>query len=428
PARIATIGIGAFVIVALAVSGVFALRGKATAAPHTTVTATVRRGTVTVTASAAGTIESINERALTFGAGGTVATLKVKAGQSVIDGQVLATLDPTDAQDAVNAAQSALDAANTNLALAEQQAASPSPTATGTCVAAQADFAGVATGAAIAVADAKGPQASKSPSPSPSPSSSPSASPSPSRTGSPTPTRTPAPHPSRSATGCTGRTGGSGTGSGSGNAQSQGGGTDNLLHAQQTVHNDELALDQAESALTGTTIIAPIAGRVLSVAGAVGDTVSAGGSGFIVLGGASSLAVEASFSEADVAPIKVGQNAAVSLATHPGITYAAKVSQIDPAGTTSGSLVKYGVQLVFTSVPPDLLIGQSADVAVTTASVSDALYVPAAAISTGPGGTSQVTVHTGSGNATRTVTVGLDGDQGTEITSGLTAGETVVIG
>ncbi|HEY2793558.1 MAG TPA: HlyD family efflux transporter periplasmic adaptor subunit, partial [Micromonosporaceae bacterium] len=150
--------------------------------------------------------------------------------------------------------------------------------------------------------------------------------------------------------------------------------------------------------------------------------------GFIVLGGANSLAVEASFSEADVAPIRVGQHASVSLATHPGITYPATVSQIDPAGTTSGSLVKYGVQLVFTKVPSDLLIGQSADVAVVTQSVPNAIYVPAAAIKSGPNGASQVTVRTGSGEATRTVTVGADGDQGMQVTSGLTAGQIVVVG
>jgi HlyD family secretion protein len=125
--RVAVIGVAAFVIVAVAVSGAFALRGKPATAARKVVTATVKQGTLTVTASAAGSIESINQQALTFGASGTVATLKVKAGQTVEDGQVLATLDPTDAQDAVNAAQSALDAANTNLALAEQQAARPEP-------------------------------------------------------------------------------------------------------------------------------------------------------------------------------------------------------------------------------------------------------------------------------------------------------------
>ena len=33
------------------------------------------------------------------------------------------------------------------------------------------------------------------------------------------------------------------------------------------------------------------------------------------------------------------------------------MTQIDPAGTTSGSLVKYGVQLAFSPIPSGLLLG-----------------------------------------------------------------------
>jgi HlyD family secretion protein len=193
------------------------------------------------------------------------------------------------------------------------------------------------------------------------------------------------------------------------------------------VNNDALALDQAQAALAGTAITAPVGGRVLSVAGAVGDTVQAGGSGFIVLGGLDALAIQASFSEADVAAVRVGQKANVTLADHPGSNYGATVTQIDPAGTASGSLIKYGVQLAFASVPSDLLLGQSANVAVTTGSVSSVLYVPRAAVSTTATGSAMVTVRASGGDVVRAVTTGLDGDQGTEITSGLTAGDVVVI-
>jgi len=344
--RAVTIGVATVAILAASVVAVWALDGGPTTAKPTVTTATVKRGTLTVSASAAGTVQPINSRALTFGAGGTVATVKVKAGDDVRDGEILATIDPTDAQDAVNAAQEALDAANTNLTLAEEQASSSSTTATG-------------------------------------------------------------------------------GGAGQGNQGDTG--TDGLLRAEQTVNNDALALDQAEAALAGTTITAPTAGRVLSVAGAVGDTVQAGGSGFIVVGGVDALAVQASFSEADVAAIKVGQNAVVMLADHVGATYRATVTQIDPAGSASGSLIKYGVRLAFASVPTDLLLGQSANVAVTTRSVANALYVPAAAVSTAGNGSSTVTVRAPSGDATRAVTTGVTGDQGTEIMSGLTEGEVVVI-
>jgi HlyD family secretion protein len=405
------IGVAAIVVVGFVVTAVWAWGGSSPTATAKTTIAQVKQGTVTVTTSASGTIQPINERALTFGTSGTLATLSVKAGQDVTAGQTLATLDPTDAQAAVTQAQSALDAANTNLTLAAQQAASPAPTAKNTCVNAQ--------GAAYVVATAT---------PIPSPSASPSATPKPKPSTAPTRTATPKPtHPATCSTTSTG--GGSGGGSGSGFGGSQNGsssGGDNLMRAQQTVNNDQLALDQAEDALAGTTITAPDDGRVLSVGGAVGDRVSGGGSGFIVLSGVNAVAVEASFSEADVAPIKVGQTAQISLANHPGVTYKGTVTQIDPAGTTSGSLVKFGVQLAFTTPPAGLLLGQSATVAVTTGEAPNVLYVPAGAITT-TNGTSTVTVRNGTTDTVEPVTIGLNGDQGTEILTGLTEGQSVLV-
>ncbi len=344
--------------------------------PHT---AEVTRGTLTVTASASGSIVAVNQRALTFGTSGSVSKLKVKAGDQVSAGQLLAALDDTDAQAAVTAAQAAvtaaqaaLDAAEQNLTLAQQQADAAASAAT----------------------------------------------------------QTPTPSPSSSSAGGSGGgsgAGGSGTG-GSSRTGSQSTGTDNLLRAQQSVNNAELTLEQDQAKLAGTTIVAPSAGRILSVAGAVGSSVSAGGSGFIVMAGANDVAVQAEFSEADVAGVKVGQAATVTLANHPGKKYPARVSQIDPAGTSSGELVRFGVELIFTSVPADLLLGQSADVAVTTASAPDVLYVPAAAVTTGAGGQAEVTVRSDGVDRVQPVTVGLEADQGVEVMSGLTAGQTVVIG
>jgi macrolide-specific efflux system membrane fusion protein len=63
------------------------------------------------------------------------------------------------------------------------------------------------------------------------------------------------------------------------------------------------------------------------------------------------------------------------------------------------------------------------------ASADDALYVPTAAITTDTDGVSTVDVL-GDDDVTTTTTVelGVVGDEGTEITSGLAAGDTVVLG
>jgi HlyD family secretion protein len=165
-----------------------------------------------------------------------------------------------------------------------------------------------------------------------------------------------------------------------------------------------------------------VAGRVLSVGGVVGSQQAPGGSGFIVLGSVTDTAVRAEFPEADVARLAVGQNATITLPNQDGTELTGKVSQIDPAGTASGRLVRYGVLVAFDAVPDDLLLGQSANVAVTTAAATDVLYVPSAAVT----GTT-VTVRTGGRDVRRTVQVGLRGDRYTEVRSGVQAGDELVL-
>jgi multidrug efflux pump subunit AcrA (membrane-fusion protein) len=397
--RGAVVTAAVLVVVAVVAVGAWLFTGDAARVAATSSTAAVKRGTLTVIASAAGTVAPVNSRALTFGTSGTLTEVVVKAGDRVTAGEILAAIDPADAQAALTSAESALGAANTNLTLAKQQADEPTQPA---CVA----------GAAYLLPTT----------PTPSPSASPSPSPAPSPTPSHTATRSPAPsatRPNTAAPTCAANNNG-----GQGQNSS---GTDALLHAQQAANNAELAVEQAKARLAGTTITAPSGGRVLSVAGTVGQNVSAGGSGFIVIGGVDAMVVQANFSEADVAGIKIGQTASVTLANHPDKTYPATVSEINPAGTTSGQLVRYGVQLSFTTVPADLLLGQSANVAVTTASAADVLYVPTAALTDVNGQTATATVRTASGDVSRSVILGLTGDQGTQIVSGLGAGDVVVV-
>jgi multidrug efflux pump subunit AcrA (membrane-fusion protein) len=173
-------------------------------------------------------------------------------------------------------------------------------------------------------------------------------------------------------------------------------------------------------------LTAPIAGKVISVGGTVGSQEKPGGTGFIVLGDVQDTEVKAQFSEADVAHLAVGQVATITIPNHPQ-PYAGKVAQISPAGTTSGRLVRYGVLVAFDSVPTDLLLGQSASVAVTTAQATDVLSVPSSAVTHVNGSSATVTVRAGGRDQPRTVTIGLRGDSYTEIRSGLSEGDVVVL-
>jgi multidrug efflux pump subunit AcrA (membrane-fusion protein) len=345
--------LGGGVMIAAAAALTVTLVGGSTPAPAATAITTVARGTVTLQISAAGTVAAAQSRGLSFSASGTVTELDVAAGDTVSKGQVLARIDQTQAQAAVDAAAQRVSDASSALSRAQQSATQP------TCPAPPSE----------------GPTATSP---------------------------------------CTS----------SGRAQSSS--SDPVLQAQQQLNNAELALTQARATLAGTTITAPVAGRVLSVGGQVGSSVSPGGTGFVVLGDLSTLDITAEFAEADMARLAVGQTAAITLADRadplPGT-----VSQVDPAGTVSNQLVRYGVVIAFDQVPADLLLGESGTVTVTTASATDVLYVSSAAVTGVASGARTVVVRTANGDERRTIRIGLRGDQYTEVTSGLSEGDVLVL-
>lgn len=434
----------ASLIAATALAGWYAWADDAPKPAAAPATARVQRGTVTATVSASGTIQPAANRGLGFAVSGTVTEVGVKPGDEVTVGQMLAKIDDSDARDAVDNAQSQLDDAQAALTQARDAPAQGGPAGTGgaptgqhpgcTGSVAGAAFTGAGfAGAAVVEVGSWGHSASPSPSHSASPSPSPSASPSTSPRPSPTSTRPPAgPGPT-----CTpqngggGATGGGATGGGGANGGgSRGSGSvtgDAIFTAEQRVNSAALALQQAQRQLAGTVITAPIAGRVLSVAGTVGSQVGPSGTGFVVLADVSGLQARVQISEADVNGVAVGQPATVTLPAREGQqAYSGKVSQVAELGTVSNRLVTYEVLIAFDDPPADLLIGQTARTAVTVRDVSNVLYVPVGAVRPRAGGGSEVTVVTGDVRSTRPVEVGLRGDQSVEVTSGLAEGDTVL--
>lgn len=97
--------------------------------------ATIARGRITSTVNATGTIEPEALVSLSFGTAGVVQAVGVQRGQAVRAGDVLATLDTTELQLAVQQARDALRIQE--LTLAQRSSAEPSPA---TLAAAQADI------------------------------------------------------------------------------------------------------------------------------------------------------------------------------------------------------------------------------------------------------------------------------------------------
>jgi macrolide-specific efflux system membrane fusion protein len=219
--------------------------------------------------------------------------------------------------------------------------------------------------------------------------------------------------------------------------------------AENEVTQADLAVDEAEAAVTGTTLKAPMAGTVVAVNGTLGSSSSGSGSssssgggaptgneaasssassstGFIDLADLSKLQVTAAFAEADATKLKEKQAATVTWNALSGTRQSAKVVAVDPQATTANNVVTYGVTLSLDKVPAGAKPGQTVSVSVVTGEVADAVFVNAAAVTT-IGTRHTVTVLANGTQEVRQVEIGLEGDQATQITSGLTAGEQVVI-
>jgi macrolide-specific efflux system membrane fusion protein len=109
------------VLVGVVVGGyLIATGGSSTAVDASSVrTTAVRTADVTATVSADGTVEAVDEVAANFETSGTIKTIKVKVGDTVAEGQVVAKLETADAERALTVAELQLDSAQEQLDNAE---------------------------------------------------------------------------------------------------------------------------------------------------------------------------------------------------------------------------------------------------------------------------------------------------------------------
>jgi macrolide-specific efflux system membrane fusion protein len=216
--------------------------------------------------------------------------------------------------------------------------------------------------------------------------------------------------------------------------------------AANAVTEAELAVDEAEAAVAGTRLTAPMAGTVVAVNGTLGGSSTVGAqdsaSGFVDLADLTKLQITAAFSEADATELKAGQSATVVWNALQNAETTGEVVAVDPTATSSSEsgqggtgqsgtgqsgTVTYGVTVSLPNPPDGAKPGQTVTVAVVTGSAENAVMINSAAV-TATGNRRTVTVLDSAGKQElRPVQVGLEGDDATQITSGLAAGERVVL-
>ena len=230
--------------------------------------------------------------------------------------------------------------------------------------------------------------------------------------------------------GSSGSSGGGGTGSGSrGTGGTAGGGAGSPVGAAQLAADQasaDAAADQvtvARQNLAAATLVSPIGGTVVAVDVTPGSAASAGSTAFVVAG-LDRYEVVTSVPVTDLPQLRVGQQASVQADGRSGRLAGSVVSiGLEPSG--SGSPATYSVTIGLTGAPSGLHVGGYADVTITTAH-GTGVSVPTSAVH-GSGTAATVTVYAGGHARTTKVTVGTRGPEMTRITSGLRAGQQVVL-
>lgn len=248
---------------------------------------------------------------------------------------------------------------------------------------------------------------------------------------------TPTTTPSTSGSGSGSRSG-SGTSSGSGTPSSASGSSRSSSAASSSPSSADLisyqkAVDAAQAevavavqAIAQATIVSSIAGTVQAVNLAVGDAVTAGSTtANIVVVGPAGYEVTTTVSVDKVTDVKVGQ-AATFLPDGSKRPLTGKVASISIIPDSAATTTSYRVVVGLTDPSAALNNGSTGSVAIVTKSSRSALAVPTSAVAT-IGTRHTVTVLDGNTAVRTLVQVGVIGDTWTEITSGVTAGQKVVL-
>ncbi|MDP2708435.1 MAG: efflux RND transporter periplasmic adaptor subunit [bacterium] len=202
----------------------------------------------------------------------------------------------------------------------------------------------------------------------------------------------------------------------------------------QDVSLSQAQLGQAQAALglvinqiNNNKIKAPFDGVITKKNYEAGEQFSLSKPVFSILG-ENAFEIEVDVSEADIAKVAVGQQAAVTLdAFGEDVKFQGQVSFIEPAETVIQDVIYYKVKINFDGLDKPVKSGMTANLDITTARRDDILIIPSRAVIEKNGGDKFARLLVNNQISEAPVTIGLRGDDGlAEIISGLKEGDEVV--
>ena len=193
--------------------------------------------------------------------------------------------------------------------------------------------------------------------------------------------------------------------------------------AQASLDNAKVAVEQAQRNLDNANLYAPFDGSVSTVNFGAGDTASGTAVSIVNL---SNLQVKVTIAEVDMAKVKVGETAEMTLDALPGKTYTANATAIGPVGTVTSGVVNYPVTVSIAKADAEIRPGMTATLAVEVDHRDNVLLIPTRAVRT-QNNQKIVSVLSEGKPVQKTIETGLSGDTMIEVTRGLQEGDSVVV-
>ncbi|MFO0555745.1 MAG: efflux RND transporter periplasmic adaptor subunit [Polyangiaceae bacterium] len=204
-----------------------------------------------------------------------------------------------------------------------------------------------------------------------------------------------------------------------------------LASAQVELKKAELSVQDAETRLKETTIYAPMSGTVLDIPVEKGTIVTSaltsvsGGTSVMTIADLSDLRVVGAIDEAQIGRVSPKQLVEIRVDAYPDRTFKGVVDRISPLGKTTSSIVTFDVEIVIVDENKNLLMsGMSADVDILTKKEDDVLLVPLIAVQSS-GRARFVRLKSGE---KREIKTGATDGTNMVVLSGLEEGDSVVAG
>jgi len=206
----------------------------------------------------------------------------------------------------------------------------------------------------------------------------------------------------------------------------------NIEAAQDAVDSAKITLKNAEVRLSSTTMVSPTDGVVSDVKTAPNGWIVPSGEfgrqAVMTISDLSHIFVDVSIDERQIGFVQNGQAVQISTDSYPGQEFSGVVARVAPTGVSSGGAVAFAVRVEVTSPDKALLKPpMSASVRIVKQTKDGALLVPMQAVKQKESN-SFVTVMSGNGGQqARAVRLGITDGSNDEILSGLSAGERVMV-